>query len=63
MTNEELIEELQRLDARAENLIAAKAESLAYVRETNRIVEQERKKFRELALTDELRRLRRDAAE
>ena len=63
MTRGELIEELLRIDARLEKSIAAKDETLACGRETNRLVEQERKRFKELALADELRRLRKDAAE
>ena len=63
VTNEMLIEELLKLDGRLEKLVAAKDETLAYARETNRLVEKERQKFREQTLVDELKRLRRDAAE
>lgn len=64
MTTAELIEELQELDARAADLIAAREETIAYVRETNRLVAEQRLRYRELDLSLELGRIRaRDAAE
>ena len=63
VTTEMVIEELLKLDSRLEKLVASKDEMLAYVRETRTLVEKERKAFREQVLIDELKRLRRDAAE
>lgn len=62
VTNEELIEELQKLDARAADLIAAREETLSYIRETNRLVAEERLRYKELDLTLELRRIKARAA-
>jgi hypothetical protein len=64
VTNEVLIEELLKLDARLEKLIVAREEALAYMRETNKMVAQGLREYRELDLTLELRRLRtQDAAQ
>lgn len=63
VTTEMLIDELLKLHSRLEALIAAKDETIAGFRETRQLVEAERKLFQEHMLTDELRRLRRDAAE
>ena len=58
VTNEMLIEELLKLDARLEKLIDAREETLAYMRETNKMVAQGLRDYKELDLTLELRRLK-----
>ena len=58
-----LISELEKLDARAANLIKSKAETVAKARETRCAIEDEHRKFKQLALSEELRRLGETAAE
>lgn len=63
VTTEMVIEELLRIDARLEKLIVAREETLAYMRETNQIVAQGLRDYREFDLTLELKRLKtQDAA-